>query len=197
MVNEKTIHFRIKPYLEEAAVQLIIDIFIMAILSIVLIVVEIPWVICIIIVVSYLIFALNFHYRVVIQALLDKKNENFTTEIVSVKSFVEEYSFAGDRFGHSNIRFFYPTEMHVRKYKINLIDSQGEEKRIRSVMSFRRFIQFAILDRQQIRQLQVTYLKKSKILIQIDLIDEVNNKKISKRKRETIEKAIYFINTSV
>ena len=63
-------------------------------------------------------------------------------------------------------------------------------------MSFRRSLQFAVLDKQQIDHLQVTYLKRSKILIYVEMPDEID-KISSSKKKNVVEKAIRFINMSV
>lgn len=196
MVNEKAVSFRIKPYIQEATLQIILDILIMVIISTVLIFAKFPLIVCVAVVTGYFAIALVFHYRVVIQAIIDKRKEDYITETVSIKKFIVEYSFAGDRLGRSNLRFFYPKEMQVWKYKIKALNNHGEEKKLRSVMSFRRLLQFAILDKQKIEDLQVTYLKRSKILVRVDLVEEID-KNTSKRKKETIKKAIDFINRSI
>ncbi len=196
VVNEKTVSFRIKPYIQEATLQIILDILIMIIISTVLTIAKFPLIVSIAVVIGYFAIALVLHYRVVIQAIIDKRKEDYITETVSIKKFIDEYSFAGDRLGRSNLRFFYPKEMQVWKYKIKVLNNYGQEKKLRSVMSFRRLLQFSILDKQQIEQLQVTCLKRSKILIRVDLVEEID-KNTSKRKREAIEKAIDFINRSI
>lgn len=196
VVNEKAVSFRIKPYIQEDTLQIVLDILIMVIILTVLTFAKFPLIVCVAVVTGYFAIALVFHYRVVIQAIIDKRKENYITETVSIKKFIDEYSFAGDRLGRSNLRFFYPKEMQVWKYKIKLLNNYGQEKKLRSVMSFRRLLQFSVLDKQQIEHLQVTYLKRSKILIRVDLVEEID-KNTSKRKREAIKKAIRFINMSI
>ena len=151
--------------------------------------------VCIAVAIGYFILALLFHYRVIIQALKDKKKQDYITEIVSVKGFKEEFSFIGDRLGHSYIRFFYTKDMRVCKYKIKVISDNGEEKKLRSVISSKRLLEFMMLDKQQIEILQVTYLKNSKILLHIDLVDEPVN--FTGKSKKVIEKAIHGINTSI
>lgn len=196
MVNEKTISFRIEPYVKEATLQAGIDIIIMVLAATVLSVIKFPLSICISIVTGYFAIALILHYRVVIQAIIDKRKGDYITETVSIKKFIDEYSFAGDSLGHSYIHFFYPKEMQVWKYKIKVISNHGEEKKLRSVMSCRRLIEFAVLDKQQIKHLQVTYLKRSKILIRVDLAEEID-KNTSRKKTPVTKKAIHFINMSI
>lgn len=196
MANKKTVSFRIKPYVQEATLQIILDILIMAIISTVLVFAEFPLIACIAAVMGYFAIALILHYRVVIQAIIDKRKGDYITETVSINKFIHEYSFTGDRFGHGNIRFFYPKEMRVWKYKIDVINNYGDEKKLRSVMSFRRLLEFAVLDKQKIEHLQVTYLKRSKILIDVDLAEEID-KNTSRRNKAATKKAIHFINMSI
>lgn len=196
MVNEKTISFRIKPYAQEATLQAGIDIIVIVLTTSVLLVAKFPLIICVSVAIGYLVLAFTLHYRVLIQAFVDKRKGDFITETVSVKCFAEEHSFAGNSLGHSYISTFYSKEMHVQKYRLNVVNSHGDEKKLRSVMSFRRLLQFAVLDKQQVEHLQIIYLKRSKILLWCNLIEETD-KKLSKRKKEAISKAIHFINMSV
>lgn len=168
----------------------------MVLTATVLSVVKVPLSICIFATAGYFAIALTLHYRVLIQAFIDKCKGDFITETISVKHFAEKYSFAGDGLGHSYIRIFYPKEMQVGKFKVKVVNNHGDKKTLRTVMSFRRLLQFSILDKQQIDYLQVVYLKRSKILIKCDLIEEAD-KKPSGKKGKVIEKAIHFINMSI
>ena len=195
MVKEKTIDFRINPYIQETSVQIVLDVLVLITVFVVLMLAKFSLLVCIAVAIGYFILALLFHYRVIIQALKDKKKQDYITEIVSVKGFKEEFSFIGDRLGHSYIRFFYPKDMRVCKYKIKVISDNGEEKKLRSVISSKRLLEFMMLDKQQIEILQVTYLKNSKILLHIDLVDEPVN--FTGKSKKVIEKAIHGINTSI
>ena len=196
MVNEKTINFRMNPYVKEAKLQAAIDIIVMVLAASVLFVAKFPLIVCISVAIGYLVLAFILHYRVLIQAYADKRKGDFITETVSIKCFAEEHSFAGNSLGHSYISAFYPKEMHVQKCRVTVVNDQGEEKKLRSVMSFRRLLQFSILDKQQVEHLQIIYLKRSKILLWCNLIEETD-KKFSKRKKEAINKATHFINMSI
>ena len=195
MVKEKTIDFRINPYIQETSVQIVLDVLVLITIFVVLMLAKFSLLVCIVVAIGYFILVLLFHYRVIIQALKDKKKQDYITEIVSVKGFKEEFSFIGDRLGHSYIRFFYPKDMRVCKYKIKVISDNGEEKKLRSVISSKRLLEFMMLDKQQIEILQVTYLKNSKILLHIDLVDEPVN--FTGKSKKVIEKAIHGINTSI
>lgn len=196
MVNEKTIRFRMKPYAQEATLQAGIDIFVMVFATSVMLVAKFPLIICISVVTGYFAIALALHYRVLIQAFVDKRKGDFITETVSVKRFAEEHSFAGDSLGHSYIGTFYPKEMQVQRYRITVVNDHGEEKKLRSVMSFRRLLQFAVLDKQQVEYLQIIYLKRSKILLWCNLIEETD-RKLSRREKDAINKATNYINMSI
>ena len=190
------VSYRMKPYIQEAALQIIIDILVMVMLATVLAYTTFSLIACIAVVIAYSFLAIVLHYRVIIQAKIDERKCDYITEVVSIKKFIDEFSFLGDRTGQSNIRYFYPKEMHVCKFKIEVINNQGEEKKLRSVMSLRRFLEFVVLDKYEVARLQVTYLRRSKILIRVDLADEMA-KSTSRKSKKIVQKAIRFINLSV
>lgn len=128
MVSEKIIGFRIKPYAQESTLQAGIDIIVMVLTAPVLSVVKVPLSICIFATAGYFAIALTLHYRVLIQAFIDKCKGDFITETISIKLFAEEYSFAGDRLGHSYIRIFYPKEMQVGKFKVKVVNNHGDKR---------------------------------------------------------------------
>ncbi|MBQ8767780.1 MAG: hypothetical protein IJZ16_13370 [Clostridia bacterium] len=194
MIKEKMVRFRIEPYIYEALLQMMLDLLVLAMVLVVLTLTNFPSLVCVVVAMGYLVVALVFHYKVAIQAIIDKHAQDYTTEIVSIKSFNDEYSFSGDRLGHSNIRFFYPKDMQVRKYKITTMSDNGKEKKLRSVISFKRLLKFMMLDKQQVEYLQVTYLKRSKILLHVDLVEETI--RFTGKRKKVIEKAIHYINMS-
>ena len=195
-ITDKIVNYRIEPYTQEATLQIILDFILVALVTVVFVIAKFPAIACVAIDLLYLIIAVIFHYKTLIQAILDKKKNDFITEKISIMQFKEEFSFAGDRFGHSFVRFFYPKEMHVGKYKLKVVNDKGEEKKLRAVMSFKRTLEFIVFDKNEIEYLNVTYLRKSKIIICFDLIEEID-KIPSKRKRAEIEKAINYINKGI
>lgn len=195
MINEKIIKFRINPYIQEVLVQIILDIIVLVMLLIISVVAEFFWVLCVSVIGAYVVLALMLHYRVVIQAITDKRQGDYITEKVRITQFLDEYSFTGDRAGNSNIRFFYPKEMSVCKHKIKIVNDRGEENKLRSVMSFKRMINFMVLDGEGIKELKVVYLKRSKILLYVDLVEEPI--KFSGKRKKRIEKALHIINSSI
>ncbi len=196
MIKDITIKSKIKPYIEEATIQMVIDILAILFVSVVLIVAKMPSFVCIMIPVCYFAIALFFHYRIAIHAITDKRKKNYTTEIVSVKSIDEEYSFAtADRLGHSYIRHLYPKDMNVWKCKIKVVDKNGEQKKLRAVMSFKQSLKFMVLETEKIENLQVTYLKNSKILLHIDLVEEPVQ--FTGKRKKVIEKAVHCINALI
>ena len=195
MINDMTIKSKIKPYIEEATIQMLIDILVILFVSVVLIVAKMPSFVCIMIPVCYFAIALFFHYRVAIQAIVDKRKNNYTTEIISIKSIDEEYSFAGDRLGHSYIRYLYPKDMNVWKCKIKVVDKNGEQKKLRAVMSSKQSLKFMVLETEKIEYLQITYLKRSKILLYVDLAEEPVQ--FTGKRKKVIEKAIHCINALI
>ncbi len=194
--SDKIIKFRIKPYIQEAILQFVIDIIVIALVTVVFIVAKFPIIAFIAVDLVYMIVALILHYRVSIQAITDKNKRDCVTETISIKQFNEERSFAGDRLGCSYLRLFYPKEMQVGKYKLKVINESGEEKKLRAVMSFKQTLNFIVFDKNQIEYLDVTYLKKSKIIVSFDLVGDVD-KIASKRKKEEVKKVINHINFSV
>ena len=195
-VTDKIVKFRIQPYIQEVSLQFIIDLIVSVLVTVVFVVADFPVVACVLFDLLYFTVAVIFHYKTLIQAILDKSKRDFVTEKIRIKQFKEEYSFAGDRLGHSYIRIFYPKEMHVGKYKLKVINDKGEEKKLRAVMSFKRTLEFIVFDKNEIEYLNVTYLRKSKIIICFDLIEDID-KIPSKRKRAEIEKAINYINKAI
>lgn len=195
MINDMTIKSKIKPYIEEATIQMLIDILVILFVSVVLIVAKMPSFVCIMIPVCYFAIALFFHYRVAIQAIVDKRKNNYTTEIISIKSIDEEYSFAGDRLGHSYIRYLYPKDMNVWKCKIKVVDKNGQQKKLRAVMSSKQSLKFMVLETEKIEYLQITYLKRSKILLYVDLAEEPVQ--FTGKRKKVIEKAIHCINALI
>ena len=194
--TDKTVKFRIQPYIQEVSLQIIIDMIAVALITVVFVVAEFPVIAYVLIDLVYFIVAVILHYKVLIQAIIDKNKRDYVTEKISIKQFNGEYSFAGDRLGHSYIRIFYPKEMQVGKYKLKVINDKGEEKKLRAVMSFKRTLEFIVFDKNEIEYLNVTYLRKSKIIICFDLIEDID-KIPSKRKRAEIEKAINYINKAI
>ena len=195
-VTDKIVKFRIQPYKQEVSLQFIIDLIVSVLVTVVFVVADFPVVACVLFDILYFTVAVIFHYKTLIQAILDKSKRDFVTEKIRIKQFKEEYSFAGDRLGHSYIRIFYPKEMQVGKYKLKVINDKGEEKKLRAVMSFKRTLEFIVFDKNEIEYLNVTYLRKSKIIICFDLIEDID-KIPSKRKRAEIEKAINYINKAI
>lgn len=195
-VTDKIVKFRIQPYIQEVSLQFIIDLIVSVLVTVVFVVADFPVVVCVLFDLLYFTVAVIFHYKTLILAILDKSKRDFVTEKISIKQFKEEYSFAGDRLGHSYIRIFYPKEKHVGKYKLKVINDKGEEKKLRAVMSFKRTLKFIVFDKNEIEYLKVTYLRKSKIIICFDLIEDID-KIPSKRKRAEIENAINYINKAI
>lgn len=195
-VTDEIVKFRIQPYIKEVSLQFIIDLIVIVLVTVVFVIAKFPAIACILVDLLYFTVAVIFHYKTLIQAISDKNKRDYVTEKISIKQFKEEYSFAGDRLGHSYIRIFYPKEMQVGKYKLKVINDKGEERKLRAVMSFKRTLRFIDFDKNEIEYLNVTYLRKSKIIICFDLIEDID-KIPSKRKRAEIEKAINYINKAI
>ena len=157
-----------------------------------IIAVKIPIIYFVCITLGYIFFELLHFYKIIIQAIIDRRKKDYVTEVVSVHKFNAEYSHSRNGFGYG----IYPKDMSVSKYKINVVDKHGEKKKLRSVMSLKRSLEFISFKRHQIDFLQVTYLKRSKILVYVDLVDELDSK-ITKKGRKEIESALRAINTTV
>lgn len=196
-MNEEIVRLRIKPYIQEAILQIFLDVLVIVLVSIVLLYAKFSLIMCVTVVVCYCALEFGLYYRVVIQAVIDKQRREYTTEIISIEKFTEEFSLAGNRTGHSYVQYFYPKEMRVSKHRIIVIGNDGKKTKLRSVMSLDRLLKFIVLDSQQIDQLQVTYLKRSKILICVDIPKDID---ITSRKRKEIKmivKTIGFINREI
>lgn len=195
-ITDKIVKYRIEPYKQESTIQIVLDLVVVGFVTAVFVIAKFPVLACAFVDLLYLIIALVFHYKTLIQAIIDENKRDYITEKISIKQFKEEYSFAGDRLGHSYIRIFYPKEMHVGKYKLKVINDKGEEKKLRAVMSFKRTLEFIVFDKNEIEYLNVTYLRKSKIIICFDLIEDID-KFSSKKKKAEIEKTIDYINNAI
>lgn len=201
MVNQRQLHlaidYRIRPYVQEAMVQVLLDILVLSFLITVFVLAEFPPIIFIFAIALYLTAAFTLGYRVLIQAMIDKHKRDVVTETITIKQFKEEMTwFAADRTGTSYIRLFYPKNEMVGKKKITVIDEYGEKKKLRSVMSFKRVIDLMILGKFQIECLEVMYLRRSKILLFVNPVDEID-KKLPKKTRKGIEKALHYVNRSI
>ena len=133
---------------------------------------------------------------VTIQALIDKRKKDYVTETLSYKKYDIEKTLKGDHFGYSYIHHFYPKDMNVTRYKFIFIDKDGKKKKLRSVMSYRRLHKFINFNEFNINHLQITYLKRSKIIIHVELAEELD-KKMNKKDVKEIEKALHIINMSL
>lgn len=195
-IPERIIEFRVHPYMQEASVQIMVDTLLIALAFGVMYFAGFSLIVYLALFLIYGTVALTLHYRVAIQAIIDKRKGDYITETVNVVQFNLEFSFAGNSLGESYARLFYPREMDVHRHKIKIICNDGQKKKIRSFMSYRRVLKFIFLDPEQKEQLQVSYLRRSKILLRVELSKELD-KKTSRKKRHEIEKAIRYINSSI
>lgn len=195
MVNIEMVRFRIHPYAVETALQIVIDIIVILLVAITFAFVRLPIIANITVCALYLVIALFFHYRIIILAFIDSMKQDYVTDTVSIQSFDEEYSFSGNYLGKSHIHLFWPKDMNVQRYKISVLDNSDNKKNIRAVMSSYRKGKFSELYLQNIDCLELTYLRRSKILVNVDLPNEivVNNRK----RKEKIDKTIRAINKTI
>ena len=191
-LNKDIVEYRIQPYIKEASIQLILDILLIGLIVAVSLIAGFSAGICISVIVGYIIMALLLHYRIAIQAIIDIRKGDYVTETVYLKEFDEEYSFIGDRTGHSYIQYFYPKDMHVRKMKIKVIKLDCRIMKIRSVMSFIRVLNFIFVKRASMEYFTITYLKRSKILVGVELYGDIDEllRKERKKSRKWLEKTI-------
>ncbi len=194
-MNKKMISFRIEPYVQEAFIQMIIDVILVALVVVFSVWASFPASVCVGIILVLISAEMIFAYRVLILALLDKAKGDFVTETLEIQKIIPEFSFCGDRLGNSHIRFFYSKELGVSGYKIKAFRA-GEKRKLRAVMSYKRLKNLSSLKDNKIELLNITYLKRSKIIINVDLAEELD-KKMSKKTREEILKAINYINVFI
>lgn len=196
-VTDKMLRAALKPYIGEAQTQLIIDASVIILIILVFTLIKLPVISTVVSVLLYMLAAVIFHYGIIIRAITDKIKGDYVTEKMSIPQFYEEYSFAGDRKGHSHIRSLYPKEKDVQKYKMKATNENGEEIKLRAVMSYRRKDSvFVLYYYNNIEFLNVTYLKRSKILLCVGLTQDIE-KTVTKRKKQEIEKALRHINMSI
>lgn len=193
-IPERMIEFRVKPYMQEASVQIMVDTLFVALILGTLYGIGCSLIVYLGVFLLYCAVTLTLHYRVAIQALIDKRKGDHITEILSIGQFRKELSFWNNRQGESYAHLFYSRDLEMSRYKIRAIDQHGEKKKLRSIMSSQRLSKLAILHDE--KNLQVTYLRRSKILLRVELAVELD-KKTSRKKRQPIEKAIRYINSSI
>jgi len=130
-----------------------------------------------------------------ILALIDTKRCDYITEIVSIKLFREELlGFRVKEFFSLKRTWF---DGNIQRYKVEVIDKNGKTKILRTMTSTRRAGSIQLLDHYyQIKDFKVIYLKRSKILITVDLAEELD-KNISKKKRKPIERELSIIRNSI
>ena len=79
-VTDKIVKFRIQPYIQEVSLQFIIDLIVSVLVTVVFVVADFPVVACVIFDLLYFTVAVIFHYKTLIQAILDKSKRDFVTE---------------------------------------------------------------------------------------------------------------------
>ena len=62
-------------------------------------------------------------------------------------------------------------------------------------MSSKQSLNFMVLDTEKIEYIQITYLKRSKILLHVDLVEEPVQ--FTGKRKKVIEKAIHCINSLI
>ena len=196
-INKDFIDFRIKPYKQEAGVQIVLDAILIIFVFVGSTLVGFP--IYVPICISAVDFSLGIllYYITLIRAITDRNKGELITERVRINKSCDERTIAHNRAGESPLRFFYPKNESVSRHKIEVINELGEKKKLRAVMSFRRLLDLCTLKiSYQIEWVDITYLKRSKILIWVD-IPESEYKKSSKKMQRRLEKEYRFINKSV
>ena len=167
--KDKFVDYFLEPYLKEAVLKLIIDIISIGLLTVIMAALNFPIRYFIYVFIGYGVLVYFLSYRIIIRLSIDKRRKDYVTEIVSVKDFDEEQSLTGGYQGFSYIHRFYPQNMDVTRYKVNVIDKQSKKKKLRSVMSYRRRHIFRVFRERNINYLKITYLKRSKIIIHVEL----------------------------
>ena len=193
-VDGRIINYRVGHFLQETGIVIFQDVLIMILIFTGCCWMDIPVIVAVVFSLFDIVINLIFYYKVIIQAIIDKDKLEYTTEILAIKEFNAEKTIACDRDRRSYVRFLFPKDMDVNRYKIRVINQSGEEKKLRTITSKRRISRFVDLKWDyQIECLKVTYLKRSKILIGVELVEELD-KKTTRKQRNEIEKTIRAIN---
>lgn len=195
MNKKQTVYFRVRPYIQEAVLVGGFHILIVVLLLIGLAHgdISISWrfAICGI----YFIALLSTQYRMLILALIDMKRCDYITEIAGIKLFKEELLGVRVKEFFSLKRTWF--DENIQRYKVEVIDKNGKKKILRTITSTKRAGCIQSLDHYyQIKDFKITYLKRSKILIAVDLAEELD-KNISKKEKKTIEKELRIIRNSI
>ena len=131
-------------------------------------------------------------YKVLLQAMIDKKQNSTVCEAVEIIQIAQEYKWGGGEFNRSSVRLFYPKELGVDRYKIIVRNGEGGKKKIRTVMSKEVYSAFFNLDwllndHKQICRLKMTYLTRSKILLYVELAVELREGKLKREAEEELQ----------
>jgi hypothetical protein len=138
-----------------------------------------------------------FNYRLGILALIDRVKKDYESKVISIESVKIESSWSGWLW-HSIITSFYPKELEVNRYKIICSDESGNKDTLRLVMSREQSISLydLFIMEYKISEIQTTYCKRTKILIKLDMINDVK-KNYTKRENSEIIYAISRINRKI
>jgi hypothetical protein len=119
----------------------------------------------------YLILAIFLHYNIGILQLIDIKKGDVIKCSGKIYDYKTESSLSG-HLGHSNVRWFFPKEMGVDRYKLRYVDEDGKKHFVRLIMSFekRMIVSHGFLDNKAVDYVEIQYLKRSKVLISLKAI---------------------------
>jgi hypothetical protein len=149
------------------------------------------------IVVVFLLIDYLLNYQLGINAFIDAKKMNIITRKVELVDIKRELQFSG-RY-ESLISKFYSRDMHISRYLIICKDAEDNICKFRTTMSLERYSNFYKLLKMkgQIDKFNITYLKRSKIIIWMELTGELTSKELSKKQIEEINGFLKTINSRI
>lgn len=152
----------------------------------------------IVITVGYFILATLLHYRIAILQLIDIIKGEMAKETVQLCNFKGENSWSG-WMGNSNVSKFYPKDKLVDRFRIYYLNKSNEIKFVRLILSHDKLTKIydTFLEENKLGNIEICYLKRSKILVAINLLSNIkyNNKmeKYYKRIEKTVDQINYMI----
>ena len=195
MITKKLIKYRTEPYFREAELLIFLDILCIALIVGVSVLIGVPVLLNLSFVMGYIALAFILYHKVTVRALIDRRHGDYITEILHIDQFDYEVHLATDRWGRGYVRYLYPA---LTKYRIKVTDSNGKKKQLRAIMSFGCSIRIFIVQDKIPMSLQVTYLKRSKILICMQVPEGVDIEKYMKKKEaRQFYKTLHQINNQM
>ena len=133
----------------------------------------------IIINVAYFLIAIILHYLIAALVVIDIAKGDIIRKSVNIIDFSIESSWSGDRLMHSRVSRFFPKNMLVDRFKLYYVNDLYKKQYVRLIMSKekRRIVYDAFVEDDSLNNVEIVYLKRSKVLLFFDIPIKKHNKK--------------------